>query len=636
MVKVNSKKYKNILFGIIFFSFFTNYCFAEETVITSKTLEYNKETSIYTAKGNVKIQKGTTLIESDEIIYNEQTDELIAVENVRYSDPDVLIVASRAELNLKTKTGKLFDAEVFYRKDNYHISGKEIEKRGDRHYFSKEAVFTTCDALLPAWCFSGKDIDVVIGKRLKAKDVSFRIKNIPVFYIPYLWIPILTERQTGFLMPAIDYSKSRGGYLNIPFYWAISEKRDMTVIMDTYTKRGIGKGLEYRYVERGVKGRWWLYHIRDTALNKDFYELSAFHEQRSRQRIGGFMNINLVNEKDFYKEFTPYFEVYTSRFLESSGEVSLPLKRSRLYLLSQYWIDLHEEGRTTPQRVPEAGYILTPTKVGNFWVSAAVTASNFWRQKGPSGQRLDIYQRISHSLGKDIVLSQRIGLRKTAYLLHKDKYLHREALDYNVIANTMFSKSFGLFTHMLEPSIGYMFITNSKDNLPIFDSKELLKDTSKLELSLLNRFVNSKGEFAILRASQGFDLYQKDKPFMLEFGIRGPASLRLDVAYDAYGGKVEGINSDLSIRLSDAIISTGQKYSRKNDISFYRTGVKLHPYKTLHLEGRLYYDAQEREVKNIAINTRYMRQCWGINVGYIKKPDDFTVKLMFELKGLGS
>ena len=232
-------------------------CFAEEqTIITSEALEYNGDTSTYTVKGNVKIQRANITIESNALIYNEQTSEIFAAGAIRYDDPDVSITTNRAEFNLETKTGMLYDAEILFKKDNYHITGKKIEKKGDRDYFSPEATFTTCDAPVPAWCFKGKDIDAVVGERLKSKGVSFRIKDVPVLYTPYLRTSFQNERQTGFLMPGIGFSKKSGLNVNIPFFLAISENRDATVTMDTYTKRGIGEGLEYRYIEsQNINGR---------------------------------------------------------------------------------------------------------------------------------------------------------------------------------------------------------------------------------------------------------------------------------------------------------------------------------------------------------------------------------------------
>jgi LPS-assembly protein len=630
------------LFTAAYCLVFTANCSAEEqTIITSETLEYIKEMSTYIAKGNVKIQRADTIIEADEMRYKEQTSEIIAVGAVRYSDSDTetSITANRAELNLEAKTGMLYNAEIFYRKDNYRISGKEIEKKGDKYYFSPEATFTTCDGPVPAWCFRGKNIDAVAGEELKAKDVTFRIKDVPVFYTPYFRAAILTERQTGFLTPVIGYSKTRGAHLNTPFFWAISENRDATIVVDIYSKRGIGEGLEYRYIEpKNINGKWWLYHLRDNTLDKNFYELKALHEQRTTGGIGGFLNINLVNEKEFYREFKTNLEVRTNRFLESTGEITLPFSNSRVYLLSQYWIDLKENSKPVPQKLPEAGFILNPAKTGPFWFSATTTLSNFWRDEGVNGQRLDIYPRVLHKFGSDVVVLQTLGLRETAYSLHKgeDNSLHREAVEYSIVAHTRLLKKYESFTHVLEPSIGYTLITDSED-LPLFDSTELFKKTSTVELSLLNRFINNSGEFMVLRASQGFDSYLGDRPFLplrLEIGIKKPISMRFDASYDVNTGRVESINSDLWMKVSKTTISAGQRYNRQGDILTYVSSIGLYPYKSLYMEGRLWYDAKEREVKDVSLNVKYTSQCWGVNLEFIKKPGDFTAAVMFELKGI--
>jgi LPS-assembly protein len=639
-----SKKYKKIIFIIILLTayclLFTVYCFAEEqTTITSDTLEYSKETGTYYAKGNVNIKKNDIRIEADEIQYNEKTSDAIATGSVKYYDPDTSITASRAELNLEKKTGTLYDAEILFKKDNYRIKGKEIDKRSEKYYFSPEATFTTCDAPVPAWCFQGKNINAVTGEEIKADKVSFRIKDIPLLYIPYLRASLLNERQTGFLPPKLGYSNSRGGFIGIPFYWAISENQDATFKLDIYTKKGVGEGFEYRYVEPdNVKGNLWLYHIRDTSLDKDFFEIKASHEQRNAEGIGGFLDINYVNEKDFFREFEYNLEGRTNRFLQSTGEVTLPFTNSRLYLLSQYWVDLEGGSSDPPQRLPEVGFVLNPTKIGSFWVSAETSASNFWRDEGMHGQRLDVYPRISYETGSDVTFLQTLGLRETAYSLQEDQdsSLHRESLEYNILTHTRFIKRYGSFTHILEPSLGYTLITDSED-LPVFDSTELFKKTSTVELSLLNRFINSNGEFMIIKASQGLDTYLGDRPFLpfrLEIGIRRPVSLRLDTSYDVRTGKLESINSDLGMNLYNTMVSIGQRYNRQDDISTYVVGIGLHPFKSLYTEGRIWYDENENRLSDISLKIIYSGQCWGMNMTLVKRPGDFTAAVMFELKGV--
>jgi LPS-assembly protein len=619
---------------------FTPFCFAtDETTITSETLEYVESTSTYIAKGSVKITSVDKVIESDEMTYNVQTSDVIATGNVRYDDAETVFTASKMELNLEQKTGRLYDAEILFKTDNYHVSGKEIEKRGEKSYFAPEATFSTCDEPVPAWSFRGKDVDLLVEERLKAKNVSFYIKNVPALYAPYFVLPFQTERKTGFLMPVIDYSSSRGLHLNIPFFWAISENKDATVILDMYTKRGIGEGLEYRYIEpSGTRGNWWLYHIKDTELDKDFFEVRALHEQRSKTGLGGYLSINYVNREDFYRQFSPHLEVRTQRFLESTGEISLPLKNSRMYLLSQYWIDLIENMRPPPQRLPEAGYVLNPTKAGPFWFSGTVTVSNFWRDEDVIGQRLDIYPRILYKLGNEIVLTQALGFRETVYSLHRgeENSLHREAIEYSAVAHTSLIKRYNSITHVIEPSLGYTLITDS-ENLPLFDSTELFKKTSAVELSLINRFFSKGREYVVLRASQAFDANLGDRPFLpfkLEVGIKRPISLRLDTAYNVHEGKIESINSDMRVSVSKGVILAGQRYNRLEDVIFYRAGFEITPYKPWYVRGNIWYDAEQKKVGDITFNLRYLGQCWGVNMEFIKRPHDYTFSVMFELKGI--
>ena len=650
----------SFLLFTIHFSLFT-VCYAEDPPIniTSDNLEYLSETKTYIAKGSVVIKKEDAVIKSDEATYNEETSDIVAEGNFRYDDKDITIIARKGEMDMESKTGKFYDAEIHYRvtgeahkgveitkkKDVYYISGKEIEKIGDNHYYSPEAVFTTCDSPLPAWCFKGKKVDIVLGETLKASNATFRIKDIPVLYTPYLWSPINTERQTGFLMPVISNSSSRGFGLNIPFFWAISENRDATFFLDTYTKRGTGLGMEYRFVEpNGIKSNWWAYHIRDKELDKDFWEIRALHENRYPDKLGGFLNINYVNEKEFYREFSPLHKIRVQRFLESTGELNAPFTNSRFYLLSQYYVDLKNDTGQVPQRLPEIGYVLNYTGTGSLMLGSSLNISNLWRKDGISARRLDIYPRLFYSMGKDFVVSQTAALRATAYSFDRnegitDDTVKKLAFEYNIAGRIRLYRKYSSLTHIIEPSIGYRFITGSENNLPVFDSSEYFKRTSRIELSLLNRLIDKGGDVLVSRITQVIDTYNGNRPFLplkIEFSINRPVPLQLDTTYDLYSGKFETISSNLYFQILNAAISIGQRYNRKEDITQYTTAAVLNLSKSLQMAGRLWYDAKGGGVRDMAVSLTYLKQCWGVKFEFIKKPGDFSMMVMYELTGVMS
>ncbi len=641
-----SSLYFVLLLLAIYFSLFTFVCFAgdaDTTIITSDKLEYFGETKTYIATGAATVEKGAAVLKSDEITFHEDTSEALAVGAVSYDDPETSIKAARAGMNLDAKTGTLFDAEVFYKKYNYHISGKEIEKRAEDYYYSPDATFTTCDAPVPAWCFKGKDVNAVVEKKLIAKDATFRIKDLPVLYTPYLYAPLLKDRQTGFLIPLVSNSSSRGASLTLPFYWAISENRDATFVLDAYSKRGIGTGLEYRFVEPGgANGNWWTYNIKDTLLEKDFFEVRGLYENRRPESLGGYLNVNYVNDKDFYQQFSTRRDIRTLRYLESTGEVNLPMNDSRLYLLSQYWKDLLNDTSSVPQKLPEAGYVLNYTPLGDVMFSAAANAANLWRENGTSAERIDLYPRVLHSIGKDVVLTQAVALRETAYSFYNDQdadnFKQRGAYEYDAILHTRLYKTYSSFTHVIEPSVRYHFIYSSSNDLPLLDSTELFGKTSDIELSVLNRAMAKGTELFAVRLTQPIDTYngRPFQPLRLEVAVKSPVALTMEASYDMYSGSLDTVTSLITFQAFKTNFTLGERYNRKDDIMMYTGYVGFNPLKTLQISGQIWYDAKGPGLQDLVLDVKYQKQCWGVRFEAVKSPGDFTMKVLFDITGISS
>lgn len=637
------------------------FSYAEEvTRLDSDALEYEAATSTITARGHVTIVRGLTKIEADEARYYEKTSDVVATGNILYEDPAVIIKARKAELNIDKKNGRLYDAEILSKKDNYHIKGNEIEKVAEGEYRLEEAVFTTCDSPVPAWCFKGKDVEAVINDRLKARSVTFNIKEIPVLYSPVFSSSLSKDRETGFLMPAVGYLKSKGLHFEQPFFWAISENRDVTLVLDVYSKRGIGEGLEYRYLEQGgSKGNFWIYHLYDKEFDRNFLDLHGVHDGSfSDDRVKTFLNLNYISSRVFYNEYNPYIlnklkgldavsylKMTTNRFFESTAEASIPFENSRLFLNSQYLIDLKDgsDNSKVSQRLPEAGFFMNPRSAGPFVFSLSSTVSNFWREGDVQGQRLDIYPRVAHSFGSSFIIKQSLGLRETAYTLsNNDDYgtsPHRDAFDYSVSASTRLIRRYSSFVHIIEPSLSYTFIPNTEANLPLFDSTEMYSKTSKVELSVQNRFIDNKGELLTFRVSQAYDSYLGDRPFMplkFDIAIQRPIAMRGEVSYDVSSGRVENLNSDLFIKISDVSLSVGERYNRSEDIMFYSVGFSYAFSKSLSAEGNFWYDARENGLRDVILKLNYKEQCWGLTTIIIKRENDYSASVLFDLLGLGT
>jgi len=628
-------------------SLFTN---AWAAAISSDTMEYFREEDKYILTGNVKIEREDSTLKADKIIFYQKTSDAEAEGNVVYEDPDALINTEKAEINLDTKTGRLYNAVVFFKKGNYWITGDNLSKIKKDHYYASSATFTTCDAKQdskPDWCFKGRDVDIIVGKKFTAKDVTYNIKGLPVLYSPYLWAPIKSERQTGFLFPTIGNSSTKGFRFSPSFFWAIDDNKDATFYIDYYTKRGVGIGAEYRYLDFNGRGEWNAYYIKDRELEKDFFELTGLSRYET-DKIKGYLEINYVNEDLFYKEYSAMVETRIKRFLQSTGEISLPMTNSRLYLLGQYWIDLNGEEKTIPQRLPELSHIINPLNIGPLMLTMSSSISNFYREEGPKGQRIDITPTFSYSIGDKIQLFQSISLKANLYNLEDassyGSFLHKETFQYNANALLRFKKQYESFTHIIEPSIQYTFIPETNE-MPFFDSTELFDKTSVIQLSVLSS-IASKNMTLNMRLIQPYDLNSDNglMPTKLEAYVRSrPFSLRFDAAYDFEDGKLEDLNSEIGFEVAEKTkLKIGQNFNRDEKIMLYKAAVDSVLSQKWAVNAAAWYDAKGGGLRDSIIKTSYTKQCWALHLIFSRKPGhdgrpvDYSFVLFIELKGLGT
>jgi len=592
---------------------------------------------IYTARGNVRVEREDAVLQANELTHDRKTGKISLKGNVSYEDPEITIKAESGEFDFEDDTGTLYEAYAFIKKDNYHIEAKELRRLSRWRYRLKKASFTTCDApylavgrARPEWCIRSRDADIIVGDRAALKHISLSVKGVPVLYAPYIWAPVLIERKTGLLLPDVGYSSTKGGYWRQPFFWAISENRDATFYLDVYTKRGFGQALEYRYIERAdLKGRAYVSHQRDRELHTDFWTLRAAHEQKS-----GFFNLNLLNRRQYFRLYEVKHEESSRRFLESNFEVRAPLKGARLYLRGNHYTELKEgiSQKAVLQRLPEAGFVFYPEGLGPT-VSFKTSVTNFIRQEGPSGQRFAIGLRAWHTMGKALRLSQSLGLGEALYHIESASGGdNRETLDYTASVSTALRKKYRGFAHAVEPSVGYTYAHQSREDLPVLDSTELVINRHSLKLSLVNRLRSEKREFLTVQATEDFDMKGGSA---LRLGLQAqPPGLRADMTYDTGEGALRDASSELSTELYGVGLFAGIQYARAGDLTTAGFGLRANP-GALSLEGRLWYDLKEGHMRNLTAGIGYQRQCWAVALTYVKKPEDYSWYLSVTLVGIG-
>jgi hypothetical protein len=276
-------------------------------------------------------------------------------------------------------------------------------------------------------------------------------------------------------------------------------------------------------------------------------------------------------------------------------------------------------------------------------VTGSLTADNMWRDGGLSAGRIDLYPKLLHSLGSDFVITQTAALRATEYSFYNDDSrdgdLMRTAFEYGVVGHTRLYRKYGSFTHVIEPSVGYHYITTSENNLPVFDVTDLFKRTSLIELSMLNRIIVAGNEAATARVTQEIDTYNRHHPFLpvkLDVAVNTRMPMVLTSTYNTSTGSLETVSSELLLRILKSNVSLGQTYNRAEDIMLYKAGIEFSPVKSVNISSSIWYDAKGGGLRDLDITVKYQRQCWGLKFQMVKEPGDFTTLFLVQLAGLNS
>lgn len=680
-----------MIFFIVFLTLFLPILsFAVE--ITSDTLERFEEEKKYVATGNVTLTGDTFKLKAERAVYYEDKNEIEALGNIFFEDEDLKAWAHEGNMNVDKKTGVLKNALIHIKKQDIWISAEEIERLSEIKYHAKKATFSTCEPekyKAQPWCFTAEFVSLIVDETLISRFTTFKVKNIPIAFSPIFWGPGGNTKKSGFLPLKLGNSNTKGFQLSPAYYIVIDSNKDATFYVDYFSKTGIGKGIEYRYLSFDTKGMWYAYQINDRVTDKNYQELRGLHLQKLKS-LDLLIDINYVNQKDFYKEYgdlRSYNSTYLfsehrkdlqakyDRFLQSSLELSTPTVSGRFYLLGQGWKDLKNDGMSPPVK-GEFGYVVYPYKLGPFNVSFNANIGEYYKEDGLKGQRFELNPQITNTLGDYVKLAQSLSARAIFYNLEKvspyDDVSNREMIQYNAKAFMRLYKITESFTHIIEPFIEGVFIGVNR-NTPILKDAELINDTAIIKAGFYNK-LNFKNISLEGRIAQVYDFRaKKDWDKLYPILIEAKASFwKVSLGFDTYQNMVkkrmEGLNSWISFSPDkNTAISFSQRYTKDGalnpsylwiptlreqyDFQEIEGGIKTFAMTLVKkisekwsFSGNINYDSKGAGLRDSSLHIRYAEKCWASNVTLSRKPviregretSEFNVLLIFELKGIGA
>lgn len=225
-----------------------------DVLMQADELSYDQETKTVTATGNVEVAYGDRIMTADKMTYNEATGVVIASGNVVLLEPSGdVIFAERAELSDELRDGVVDTLQVLM-VDRSRLAGNEAQRRNGNVTSVYKGVFSPCEVCAeegkttPLWQIKAfRVIHNQEEQRIIYEDAFFELFGIPIAYVPFFSHPDPTvDRQSGFLAPSFGNSSDLGTFLQVPYYWAISDHIDATIAPTYMSKEGVLFEVEYR------------------------------------------------------------------------------------------------------------------------------------------------------------------------------------------------------------------------------------------------------------------------------------------------------------------------------------------------------------------------------------------------------
>ncbi len=668
------------------------------TSIDANEMEVSQE-GITTLSGKVEVRHNTNTTYSDYAIYDKSKAILNVNGGVKFWTEGLYWHGEEAIIDRDQNVST-------FGKGDYRLLDRRGHGKAERIVDQSETNITRLKNVEYTTCPGGPDDEA--PWRLKAKNLKLdhqanwgralhtvvKIKDVPVFYIPYISFPLTDERMSGFLPMTIGTTKDSGFDIRTPYYWNISEDKDATITPRILGDRGVMLGMQFRYLKPAGKGTLEFEYLpSDNRFeNDDRYLFDTEIEQffsAGRGRL--FVDFNQVSDKEYFEDLSTSINVTSQRLLDRRADITWYggwwSLLSRLQSYQNVDNSLLDEQQPY-DRLPQF-YFRTHFPQKNKQLNYKITseAVYFDRTNSITGERLDLMPEVSfpiRNVGSFIV--PRLKLRHTQYFLDRndgitdspDRTLPIFSLDSGLFfeGDLAFGKS--QYLHTLEPRLFYLYIPKSdQSDIPIFDTGKFdtsfaqlfrddrfnaadrLGDANQLTIALTSRLIDRDSGRERMSISVGQIQYFRDREVTLPWqkiettnssdivtqatlNLNDHWTTRYDLQWNPHDNRTELASLNIRYQPQRDTVFNAAYRMRKDivDIEQVDFSMRWPVNQNWSVVGRFNYSLQNDRTIESLLGLEYNSCCWATRIvgrHFLRNTEgdfDNAIFLQFEMKGL--
>jgi len=656
-----------------------------------------KAEGISRLQGNVIIQQNTTQFNTNSASFDRANNLVIAKGNVILRTSGVKFKSNAVKYNLKNHNGTIQQAEYEVGSGENKTQGRsqKIDLINQDEIKLQEATFSSCPVVNPSWQIQSSEI--TINNKTEtgtAKDVTFNIKGVPVFYLPKFNFSLNNNRKSGFLTPAVRLQSNAGIFL--PYYFNLAPNYDATITTSINQRQGLKFDTEFRYLTEKHQGTF-LYDFipQDKSFEnkyRDYFKLEHHTTLSKNTKIN--LMAEGVSDEDYFDDLSDSLATSSRSSLQRRLEI---IHTNKPWLMSAAVEDYQiiNADNTPYSRLPEFKLGYHPkTKPKSLKLGADFELVNFHKSNSVTGTRLDAKVTASKKWGNDAwFVKPSVSVQSTLYSLTNtidDHTLSRALPTFTLDTGLFFDRKFTSmktgkkYTQTLEPRLFYSFTPfKNQSDFPIFDTartnfsattqlfsenrftgKDRIADTNQLTFAVSSRIQDRTTGTELFSASIGQVFNFSDRKVTLP-GETVSAGTRSDLVLELKGRINENFRVTSTLlfnyekkHLSNYELRLNYQDDKKRiaNISYRKLNKELNnsALTQLTLSGALpindnwslvgstEHDIENKRNLETLIGLEYQDCCWKTRLvakRYLTSDNrsyETPIFIEFELKGLGS
>ncbi len=642
-------------------------------------------------KDEILIRRGNGLLSAPGARYEQATGKFTLDSGLRYRDPKAAIVGKDAEFDAQGNRLLVNEAEFQLFDVPARGSAGSISVERSNQLRLEDVTYTTCARGKEDWVLRAGTIDIDREAGIgTARDARIEFKGVPILYTPWISYPVTNQRKSGFLLPAIGRSETRGLEFQIPYYFNLAPNYDATLTPRYMALRGVELISEFRYLWPGHDGEIEAEYLpNDAGTRENRYLLGWGHESLLGGGWRATVDAQTVSDTRYFEDLygnsaaTSQTHLEQVLNLEYADDIWSVLARFQNYET----LDESLTGTDKPyRRVPQVA--------ASAFVPGGILGLN-WRFDG----ELAVFDRNDGITASRLHLSPGIGLPlsyrgfrlETAAALEHTMYSidnpapgeadgpSRTTPIYSVDLGTVLERGArgrSGWLQTLEPRVQYVHIPfREQSDLPVFDTIEpdfnlvqlfrtnrflgydRLGDTDQLNIGLTSRVIDADNGTQYITATVGQTRFfstqdvtlpgsspidSNSSDWLAELGLnfRDHWKMNLGYQWDSDASETARGQARLQYRRDGRRVANLAYRYRRDSVEEIDFSAAWPIADRWNAVGRYDYSILDQEPLDSFIGLEYETCCWGLRLVYRRYlasrtgEYDTAIALQLVLKGL--